>query len=130
MSTGTLVRLCCIAAALGIALLSPQASARNNWDGDRNGRHPNNDRWEKWDNRRDARRAGIIAGTIATGIAKSASKENARDNYQECMTYYSQDQYYDQYCREQYYQDMQDGRRAARRAGVVVGLTAREIVRD
>lgn len=129
MNTGSLVRFC-IAAALGIALLSPQASARNNWDKNRDRKHQNHDRWENWDNRRDARRAGILAGTIATGIANSASKDNARENYQACMTYYSQDQYYDQYCREQYYQDMQNGRRAARRAGVVVGLTTREIVRD
>jgi hypothetical protein len=119
-----------VLALLGVALLPSEASARNNWDKDRDRRHNNHDRWENWDNRRDARRAGIVAGTIASGIARSANKENARDNYEECMSYYSQDQYYDQYCREQYYQDMQSGRRAARRAGVVVGLTAREIVRD
>jgi Ni/Co efflux regulator RcnB len=119
-----------VAATLGIAMLSSQASARDKWDKERNRRHHHSDRWEDWDNRRDARRAGVIAGTIASGIARSAATSNARENYEECMTYYSYDRYYDQYCREQYYYDMQNGRRAARRAGVIVGLTTREIVRD
>jgi hypothetical protein len=115
---------------LGGALLSSEASARNNWDKSRDRKHHNHDRWENWENRRDARRAGIIAGTVASGIVRSSAHNNAKENYEECMTYYYQDQYYDQYCRDQYYQDMQSGRRAARRAGVVVGLGAREIVRD
>jgi hypothetical protein len=115
---------------LGGALLSSEASARNNWDKNRDRKHHNNDRWENWENRRDARRAGIIAGTVASGIVRSSTRNNAKENYEECMTYYYQDQYYDQYCRDQYYQDIQSGRRAARRAGVVIGLSAREIVRD
>lgn len=38
--------------------------------------------------------------------------------------------HYDRYCREQYYYDKAEARRAGRRAGVVVGLGVREIVRD
>jgi hypothetical protein len=46
------------------------------------------------------------------------------------MVYYSYNDRYDRYCREQYYYDRAKSRRAARRAGVVVGLGVREIVRD
>jgi Ni/Co efflux regulator RcnB len=129
MKKTTFVRLA-VATTLGVLVLSSQTSARDRWDKERDRRHHHNNHWEDWDNRRDARRAGVIAGAAASGIARSAARSNSRENYEECMTYYSNDRYYDQYCREQYYYDMQSGRRAARRTGVIVGLTTREIVRD
>jgi Ni/Co efflux regulator RcnB len=117
-------------AALGFATFAGNALAKDRWDRDRDRRNRNHDRWEDWDNRRDARRAGAIAGTVAAGIAGAASSENAREEYDECMVYYSYNDRYDRYCREQYYYDRAKSRRAARRAGVVVGLGVREIVRD
>jgi Ni/Co efflux regulator RcnB len=117
-------------AALGFATFTADVSAKDRWDRDRDERHRHHDRWEDWDNRRDARRAGVIAGSVAAGVAGSAARENARDDYEECMIYYSYNDRYDRYCREQYYQDSASARRAARRTGVVVGLGVREIVRD
>ncbi|MEM1132093.1 MAG: hypothetical protein AAGH53_04085 [Pseudomonadota bacterium] len=92
--------------------------------------HRHHHHWNDWDNRRDARRAGIIAGAAAAGIARAAANDNARDHYRECMDYYGFNRRYERYCREEYYRDQRHGRRAARRAGVVVGLGVREIVRD
>jgi Ni/Co efflux regulator RcnB len=117
-------------AALGFATFAGDALAKDRWDRDRDRRNRHHDRWEDWDNRRDARRAGVIAGTIASEFAGAASRENAREEYEECMVYYSYNDRYDRYCREQYYYDRANSRRAARRAGVVVGLGVREIVRD
>jgi Ni/Co efflux regulator RcnB len=97
---------------------------------DRRERHRHQDRWDDWDNRRDARRAGIIAGTAAASIAGSAARENARDEYEECMRLYSYGDRYDRYCREEYYRDRYAARRTARRTGVIVGLSVQEIVRD
>lgn len=117
-------------AALGLTAAGSAVSAKDRWDRDRDRRHRHHDRWEDWDNRRDARRAGVIAGTIASGIAGSVARDQAKDNYEECMVYYSYDDRYDRYCREQYYDDRAAARRSARRTGVVVGLGVREIVRD
>lgn len=117
-------------AAMSFTALAEGALAKDRWDRDRDRRHRHYDRWDDWDNRRGARRAGVIAGTVAAGIAGSAARENARDNYDECMTLYSYNERYDRYCREQYYYDVAAARRAARRTGVVVGLGVMEIVRD
>ncbi len=129
MKAGKTIAIAALA-ALGFAAFTGDALAKDRWDRDRDRRHRHNDRWEDWDNRRDARRAGVIAGSVAAGIAGAASRENAREEYEECMVYYSYNDRYDRYCREQYYYDRANSRRAARRAGVVVGLGVREIVRD
>jgi Ni/Co efflux regulator RcnB len=129
MTAGKAIAIAALA-ALGFSGLTSEAFAKDRWDRDRDRRHRHHDRWEDWDNRRDARRAGVIAGSVAAGIAGSAARENAKDNYEECMVYYSYNDRYDRYCREQYYYDSASARRAARRTGVVVGLGVREIVRD
>ncbi len=117
-------------AALGLVSFAGDALAKDRWDHDRDRRHRHHDRWEDIDNRRDARRAGVIAGSVAAGVVGSAARKNAREDYEECMIYYSYNDRYDRYCREQYYYDRASGRRAARRTGVVVGLGVSEIVRD
>ncbi len=119
-----------VIAAIGFTGFAADALAKDRWDRDRDRRHRHYDRWEDWDNRRDARRAGVIAGTVAAEVAAGAARQNAREDYEECMEYYGRDYGYDRYCREQYYYDRAAGRRAARRTGVVVGLGVREIVRD
>ncbi|WOE76409.1 hypothetical protein [Alterisphingorhabdus coralli] len=108
-------------AAVSLTVVADVAEARK-----RHHHHHHHD----WDNRRDARRAGIIAGTAAAGISRAVANDNARDHYRECMDYYGFNNRYERYCREEYYRDQYRGRRAARRAGVVVGLGVREIVRD
>jgi Ni/Co efflux regulator RcnB len=116
-------------AALSFAAVSEPALA-DRWDRERDRGNRHYDRWEDWDNRRDARRAGVIAGTVAAEVAAGAARANAREEYEECMELYARDFSYDRYCREEYYRDRAAGRRAARRTGVVVGLGVREIVRD
>lgn len=127
---GARIMLLAALAGLSFAVLVDTTLAKDRWDRDRDRRSRHYDRWEDWENRRDARRAGVIAGTVTTGIAGSAARANAREDYEECMVYYSYNDRYDRYCREQYYYDRAAGRRAARRTGVVVGLGVREIVRD
>lgn len=129
MKGGKAIALAALA-AIGFTGVAADALAKDRWDRDRDRRHRHHDRWEDWDNRRDARRAGVIAGTIAAEVAAGAARERAREDHEECMEYYGRDLDYDRYCREQYYQDRAAGRRAARRTGVVVGLGVREIVRD
>ena len=60
----------------------------------------------------------------------SGAEDNAKNKYEECMDSYYNDPSYDQYCRQQYYEDERRAERAARRTGVVTGLAVREIVRD
>ncbi|MDF0546569.1 hypothetical protein PX699_29890 [Sphingobium sp. H39-3-25] len=118
-------------AALSFPAFAGQALAKDRWDHDHDHHHHHHhDRWEDWDNRRDARRAGVIAGTVAAGVAGSAARQNSREDYEECMVYYAYNDRYDRYCREDYYYDRASGRRAARRTGVVVGLGVEEMVRD
>ena len=85
---------------------------------------------DSWDRDRDRRSPGVIAGTVAAEVAAGAARANAREDYEECMAAYAFEDRYDRYCREQYYYDRAEARRAGRRAGVVVGLGVREIVRD
>lgn len=85
------------------------------------------DSWEdRRENRRDARRAGIVAGMVAGGIARSAANDRAEQRYQECVMASG----YDYECERRRYEDEMRGRRAGRRSAWVVGVTAREIVRD
>lgn len=129
MKAGKALALAALA-AFSFAGLAGGALAKDRWDRDRDRKHRHYDVWEDWDNRRDARRAGVIAGTVAAEVAAGAARANAREDYEECMELYARDMAYDRYCREQYYEDRAAGRRAARRTGVVVGLGVREIVRD
>ena len=49
-------------AALGFATFAGDALAKDRQDRDRDRRHCHHDSWENWDNRRDARRAGVVVG--------------------------------------------------------------------
>ena len=89
--------------ALAVTALPGGAIARERWDHDRDRRHHHHDSWEDWDNRRDARRAGIIAGTAAAGVAGAAANNRAREDYEDCMRYYAYNRRYETYCREEYY---------------------------
>ena len=117
-------------AGLSFTALVDTGLAKDRWDHDRDRRSRHYYRLEDWENRRDARRSGAIAGTVAAGVASSAARANACEDYGECMAAYAYADRYDRYCREQYYYDGAEARRAGRRAGVVVGLGVREIVRD
>ncbi len=127
---GARVMLLAALAGLSFTALVDTGLAKDRWDRDRDRRSRHYDRWEDWENRRDARRAGVIAGTVAAEVAAGAARANAREDYEECMAAYAYADRYDRYCREQYYYDRAEARRAGRRAGVVVGLGVREIVRD
>jgi hypothetical protein len=117
-------------AGLSFTALVDTGLAKDRWDRDRDRRSRHYDRWEDWGNRRDARRAGVIAGMVAAEVAGGAARANAREDYEECIAAYAFEDRYYRYCREQYYYDRAEARRAGRRAGVVVGLGVREIVRD
>lgn len=103
-------------------------------------RRPNNDWYDRYENRRDARRAGIIAGVVTTAVVSSSVRSNATRRYEECMeanrySYYPDSGYayengYSYACERRRYEDERRAGRSARRAGVVVGLTTRAIVRD
>lgn len=127
---GARIMLLAALAGLSFTALVDTGLAKDRWDRDRDRRSRHYDRWEDWENRRDARRAGVIAGTVAAEVAAGAARANAREDYEECMEAYAYADRYDRYCREQYYYDRAEARRAGRRAGVVVGLGVREIVRD
>ncbi|MEE4317449.1 MAG: hypothetical protein V2I74_10760 [Erythrobacter sp.] len=129
MNTGKTFAIAALV-AFGLATFSGGALAKDRWDRERDKRHHHHDRWEDWDNRRDARRAGAIAGTAAAGVAGAVARDNARDDYRECMDHYRNDYRYERYCREEYYRDQRAASRAARRTGVIIGLGVEEIVRD
>lgn len=104
-------------------------------------RRPNNDGWyDRYENRRDARRAGIVAGVVTSAVVGSSARANAQNRYEECMEsnrsqYYPGSGYayengYSYDCERRRYEDEMRANRSARRAGVVVGLTARAVVRD
>ena len=86
--------------------------------------------WERWDDRRDARRAGAIARLATSELTKAAAESAAEKKRDECMERYDGDTAFELYCREQYIEDRQKARRTARRAGIIAGITTREIVRD
>lgn len=115
------VRLLAVFAAIGtVVAAASDAEARSR-------RYSHHDDWhDRWENRRDARRAGIVAGVVASGVTRAAAQDRVERHYQECL--YATG--YDYECERQRYWDEQQARRTARRTGVVVGLTAREIVRD
>jgi hypothetical protein len=85
-----------------------------------------NDRYDRWENRRDARRAGVIAGVVASGIASSAAAAKADDHYRECMISWG----YDYACERRYYDERLAARRTGRAIGAAAGMITREIVRD
>jgi hypothetical protein len=111
-------------AALAVVALLASTSA----DARKRDRYDNGwgDRYDRWENRRDARRAGIVAGVVASGIARGAARAEANENYEECMMSWG----YDMDCERRYYEDRRDARRAGRAVGVTAGIITREIVRD
>lgn len=90
-------------------------------------RHHNDNHWhDRWENRRDARRAGIVAGVVAGSVARGAAQQRVEQRYEDCL--YATG--YDYECERMRYYDERNARRAARRTGVVVGITTHAIVRD
>lgn len=101
---------------------------------------------DRLENRRDARRAGVVAGAVASGIAGSAARGKVGEKYENCMqdiavnyedgarahdpqiAYLAERAEYE--CEMQRYEARNGDRRAARRAGVVAGAVAYGIVRD
>ncbi|TPE60509.1 hypothetical protein FJQ54_10925 [Sandaracinobacter neustonicus] len=105
---------------------------------------------ERVENRRDARRAGIVAGAVTAQVAGAANRSRADRDYQQCQDnvataqsvaqqangqpadpnadYAAQRAGYD--CEVQRYEDRADGRRAANRTAVVAGIVTREVVKD
>ena len=85
------------------------------------------DRWRhEYRNYRDARRAGVAAAVVTGAVVESAAHDRAQERYRECV--YATG--YDYACDRQRYEDEYRSRRAARRAGVIVGATTHAIVRD
>ncbi len=85
-----------------------------------------NNQYDRWENRRDARRAGVIAGAVASGIARSAAASNADEHCRECIVATG----YDEACERRYCEERRDARRSGRAVGVTAVLITREIVRD
>lgn len=109
-------------AAIAWAALVPADVAEARKD-----RHHSHDEWrDRWENRRDARRAGIVAGVVASSVTRAATQERVEQRYADCV--YATG--YDYECERRRYYDERQARQDARRTGVVVGLTARAIVRD
>lgn len=105
---------------------------------------------ERAENRRDARRAGVVAGVVTAQVAGAAGRGRADKAFRECrenldaMTSGERDIHgnpvdpYADYaarragydCEVQRYEARADGRKAARRTAVVAGIVTREIVKD
>lgn len=106
-----------LAALAGVAFQSSPLSARDRDRDYRDYRHEG--RWaHEYENRRDARRAGIVAGAVREGVAEAATEHR----YQECMMTSG----YDYACEQQRYRDEAHAHRAARRTAVVVGAAVRD----
>jgi hypothetical protein len=78
------------------------------------------------EDRRDARRAGVVAGAITYGVVRSAQREEVRDEEDDCIRDTGDYDYCDRLADREERQD----RRQARRTAVVLGATTRAIVRD
>lgn len=103
---------------------------------------------DRLENRRDARRAGIVAGAVTAQVAGAANRGRADREFRECQDNVAlagqaqfgpyDDPAYSDYaarragydCEVQRYEARADGRRAARRTAVVAGIVTREIVKD
>jgi hypothetical protein len=97
--------------------MAPDAQARK--------RHHDSFR-DRIENRRDARRAGIAAGAVASMAVSASANSRVRARYEECLVSTG----YDPSCEHARYEDERRARQSARRTGVLVGATARAIVRD
>lgn len=122
-------------------LLAAPAAAR-----DRHGHHGHHDRgdWhDRMENRRDARRAGVVVGVVAAGVAQSAATQQANRRYEDCLqdsAYRNYDPRYGsnpygygpdyQWCTQMRYEEERRAQREGRRAGVVAGAIAYGAVRD
>lgn len=90
-------------------------------------RKRHNDDWgDRLENRRDARRTGIVVGALTTAAVSASASNEAQQRYEECNL----DTGYDEACARLRYEDERRARQSARRAGVLAGATARAIVRD
>lgn len=110
------------AAALALLALAvfPMADAEAR---DRHG----HSRWDEIrEDRRDARRAGVIAGAITYGVVRSANANEAEEHRDDCI----RDTGDDDYCDRLAYREERQDRRDARRAAVMVGASTRAIVRN
>jgi hypothetical protein len=83
-----------------------------------------------WDevreDRRDARRAGVIAGAITYGVVRSAQQQDVREEEDDCIRDTGDYEYCDRLGDREERQD----RSQARRTAVVIGATTRAVVRD
>lgn len=110
MSAPRLIVLAALVAGVGLA---STATARHH-----NNRYGDERRWQsEYDNRRDARRAGIVAGAIRADVARA----NTEYRYQECM----RNSGYDYDCEQRRYYDEQHAQNAGRRAAVIVAAERR-----
>jgi hypothetical protein len=131
-----------LAALVLTGVIAEAADARHRpGHGNRPGQGWHGGQWhDRYENRRKARRAGILAGVVTSSVAGAAAESNARRRYDECLEaswsyYYPNDRYnyqngdcYD--CERRRYEVEMYGRRNARRAGVIVGVTTHAIVRN
>lgn len=85
------------------------------------------DRYDRWeDDRRDARRAGVVTGAVTYGVARGVQNERERQDIEDCR----RDTGDYAYCERYDYRNEQQDRRQARRTAVVVGATTSAIVRS
>jgi hypothetical protein len=111
-----------VAVAAGASLTPQTAVARDRYYHD----HRYHDRWHhEYRNYRDARRAGVVAGVVVGGVAEAAARDRAEERYRDCVMATG----YDYECDRRRQEDEYRARRAGRRAGVVSGVVAHDIVR-
>lgn len=72
---------------------------------------------DRWEDRRDARRAGVAAGAATRIVGGAVAAGSARNHYEDCVRARG----YDYVCDQQYYDDRRRGRRNAHRAAAAVG---------
>lgn len=84
------------------------------------------ERERDWDNRRDARRAGLVTAIVVSGATKAAQDRRIEERYRDCL----RGTYYDVECDRRRYYEESEARNRARRAGFVAGAVMREAVRN
>jgi hypothetical protein len=84
------------------------------------------DPYDRYQDRSEARRAGVIAGAVTYGVVRNIQDSDDREDREAC---YRNTHDYD-YCDLREYRDDQQERRQARRTAVVVGVGTTAIVRS
>lgn len=84
------------------------------------------DRYDDYQNRRDARRAGLAAAIVVSGISRAVQQDQIAQRYSECM----RNGRYDLYCDRQRFWEQQEARKRAKRRALMTGVIVRGIVRD